>query len=296
MEKFGMFDIKEIKTMKFLIIQENGEHDANRSYRECFCAQRALNALNQECDVWGLNHVGWTKMPDFNFYDIIILLENYDKGWLAQLPLRDFKGIKLLWAIDAHCRGIQYYQNVFQYFDMTYCLQATKDYINDIPNSSWFPNCFDDTLIKPLSNVEKTVDVGFCGNYTNRKPWLDYLEGVVPLKQDIFVIGDEMVKAINSYKIHWNKNLGCDINYRNFETIGCGTLLLTDYNWQYKDLGFKHNENTVFYNSPTDCVIKIKELLANPDEMGRIAQNGYELSKKHTYIERMKGLLSFLSR
>lgn len=277
--------------MKFLIIQEN----ENGAYRECFCAQRALKALGQECDVWGLNHTEWPQMPDFNSYDIIILLENYDKGWLAQLPLRDCPAVKILWAIDAHCRGIQYYQNVFQYFDMNYCLQATKDYINEIPNSSWFPNCFDNTLIKPL-DIEKTVDVGFCGSYANRKEWIEYLSQITPIIQDIGVRGEGMVKAINSYKIHWNKNIGIDINYRNFETIGCGTLLLTDYNWQYKDLGFKHNENTVFYNSPTDCWIKIKELLANPGEMGRIAQNGYELSKKHTYLERMKSLVGFLSK
>lgn len=279
--------------MKFLVIQEN----ENGAYRECFCVQRSLRLLGQECDVTGLNHAGWPQMPDFNSYDVVILLENYDKGWLAQLPLRNFKGIKLLWAIDVHCRGIQYYENVFQYFDMTYCLQATKDYVNLIPNSSWFPNCFDDTLIKPMEDIPRSIDIGFCGNYANRKDWIDYIEHQgVPFCRDISVRGDGMVKAINSYKIHWNKNISCDINYRNFETIGCGTLLLTDYNWQYKDLGFKHNENTVFYNSPTDCVIKIKELLANPDEMGRIAQNGYELSKKHTYLERMKGLLGFLSK
>lgn len=281
--------------MKFLIIQENGEHEANRHYRECFCAQRALIALNQDCDVWGLNHANWPQMPDFNAYDVVIILENYDKGWLANLPLRDCRAVKLVWAIDAHCRGIDYYKGLYEYFRCNYVLQATKDFISEIPNSSWFPNCFDSTLIKPL-DVPKSIDVGFCGNYVNRKNWLDYLEQVQRIHRDIFVIGDEMVKAVNSYKIHWNKNLSIDLNYRNFETIGCGTLLLTDYNWQYKDLGFVHNENVVFYNSPTDCLIKIKELLANPAEMGRIAQKGYELSKKHTYLERMRSLIGFLSK
>ena len=280
--------------MKFLIIQENSQSEADRQYRECICAQRALVTLGQECDVWGLNYPNFDTLPDFNSYDIIIILENDDKGWLAKLPLRNCPAVKIVWAIDAHCRGIEYYRNIFNYFNCNYCLQATKDLVSLIPNSSWFPNCFDDTLLKPL-DIEKTIDVGFCGNYVNRKGWLDYLCQSFPIHQDIGIRGFGMVQAINSYKIHWNKNIGIDVNYRNFETLGCGTLLLTDYNWQYKELGFIHNENVVFYNSPTDCLIKIKELLANPNEMSRIAVNGYELSKKHTYLERMKGLIEFLS-
>ena len=282
--------------MKFLIIQENGEHEANRHYRECFCAQRALIALNQECDVWGLNHSNWPQMPDFNSYDVIIILENYDKGWLGKLPLRDCHAVKIVWAIDSHCRGTDYYKAIFDYFQCHYCLQATKDYLPAIPNSSWFPNCFDDTLIKPLS-IPKTIEVGFCGNLNNREGWLNWLnQNGQDVRRDIFVIGDKMVEAINSYKIHWNKNIANDLNYRNFETIGCNTVLLTDYNPQYKDLGFRHMENCVFYNAPTDCLIKIRELLANPTELARIAANGYELSKRHTYLERMKGLVGFLTK
>ena len=34
-----------------------------------------------------------------------------------------------------------------------------------------------------------------------------------------------MVDAINSYYIHFNRNIGDDINYRTFETTGCKTLL-----------------------------------------------------------------------
>lgn len=282
--------------MKFLIIQENGEHEKNRHFRECFCAQRALVALGQECDVWGLNHAGWPAAPDFNSYDVIIILENYDKGWLAQLPLRNSPALKIVWAIDSHCRGTDYYKAIFNYFDCHYCLQATKDYLPAIPNSSWFPNCFDDTLIKPL-DIPKSTGVGFCGNLNNREGWLNWLnQNGQDVKRDIFVIGDDMVRAVNSYKIHWNKNISNDLNYRNFETLGCRTLLLTDYNYQYKELGFVHNENVVFYNSPTDCLIKIKQLLQNPEELARIASNGYELSKKHTYLERMKSLVAFLSK
>ena len=45
-----------------------------------------------------------------------------------------------------------------------------------------------------------------------------------------------MVKAINSYKIHFNRNHSKDINYRTFETLGCQTVLVTNNTDRLKDL------------------------------------------------------------
>ena len=64
--------------MKILLIQENGRHDANRNYRECFCLQRAFIFHGHECDVWGLGHTNFTNIPEYESYDWIINLENYD--------------------------------------------------------------------------------------------------------------------------------------------------------------------------------------------------------------------------
>jgi hypothetical protein len=72
--------------MKFLIIQENGRHEKNRIYRECFCVQRSLLKLNHECIVWGLGHDNFKSKIDFNSFDVIINLENYDTvGWVPNL-------------------------------------------------------------------------------------------------------------------------------------------------------------------------------------------------------------------
>ena len=84
------------------------------------------------------------------------------------------------------------------------------------------PNAFDDSLVKPL-DIEQKHELGFCGNYVNRRSILEWLEQNHGLHLDIFVIGDDMVKSINSYKCHFNLNIANDINYRSFETIGCGT-------------------------------------------------------------------------
>ena len=95
--------------MKTLLIQENGRHEANRHYRECFCLQRALEHHGYEADVWGLGHDNYVSgEPDYEAYDLVINLENYDEtGWVPSLSKVQTK--KFLWSIDAHCRGIDVY-------------------------------------------------------------------------------------------------------------------------------------------------------------------------------------------
>ena len=98
-----------------------------------------------------------------------------------------------------------------------------------------------------------------------------------------------MVEAINKYKCHFNLNISNDINFRSFETIGCGTLLLTNYNPQYEELGFIDGENCFMYSDPNSLIEKINYIKNN--DTNEIAKNGYELSTKNTYLERVKMLL-----
>lgn len=272
---------------KILLIQENGRHDLNRNYRECFSLQRAFIHNGNHADVWGLDHLNYDKTPEWESYDLIINLENYDEtNWVPDLS--NIKNpIKCLWSVDAHCRGEQVYENTFSKGNYQYLLHSTKDFVSK-PYHVWFPNAFDDELIKPL-NIEKTVQFGFCGNYVNRKPLLEWLRDNHGLKLDIFIIGDKMVEVINTYKCHFNKNMANDVNYRSFETIGCGTILLTNYNPQYIELGFKDNVNCFFYDTLDDLVQKIN-YIKNTD-LNHMKNDILNLSKHHTYKNRVNYLL-----
>ena len=139
--------------MKILIIQENGRHDKNRNYRECFALQRAFLKLNLNCDVWGLGHSNFNTNIDFQSYDLIINLENYGNGWEPNLNSINTK--KILWSIDSHVRGEQPFITEFQRGGYNLLLHSTKDYVNE-NYKIWFPNAYDDTLIKPLE-VEKKI-------------------------------------------------------------------------------------------------------------------------------------------
>ena len=205
--------------MNVLIIQENGRHEKNRNYRECFSLKRAFEKHGHEALVWGLGHKNYEEKIDYEKFDLIFNLENYAHtagDWLPDLS-RTMNPIKILWAIDAHCVGQEIFEMEKQRGRYDYLLHSTKEYVTR-DYHIWFPNCFDDNLVKPNTEIYKKHKIGFCGNYVNRKPMLDWLRKTHGLKLDIFVIGDDMVKAINSYKAHFNMNMNWD---RDWETTIC---------------------------------------------------------------------------
>ena len=275
--------------MKILLIQENGRHEKNRNFRECFSMKKALKKKGAECEVWGLGHENYKENISFNNFDLILNLENYDEtNWVPDLS--NISSKKMLWSIDSHCRGQEVYDREFKRGNYDKMLQSTKYFVNE--NSIWFPNCFDNTLLKN-KNSEKKHSVGFCGNIVNRQPWIDLLSNQeFDFKKDIFVIGEDMVNAVNSYKIHFHKNISIDIAYRNFETMGCGTALVTSFNEDYRDLGMIDGENCMIYRDHNELIQKISLLLENEEYLLKISKAGEELAnRKHTYNNRADLLL-----
>jgi len=282
--------------MRFLIIQENGRHEKNRAFRECFSFQRALQYHGQIADVWGLGHENYEEgyFPDFNNYDTVINLENYDEtGWVPSL--RHISQKKILWAIDAHVKGMDGYMKTANEGQYDVFLQATPEFLHR--DHIWFPNAYDDVLVQPRTlTIKKEYDIGFCGNINNRGPLLDILDKHFKLKRDIFVIGHSMVAAINSYKVGFNANISIDINYRNFETIGCGTCLLTSANAHYGTLGFEDGVNCLIYRSIDEMVEKARDAINNDEKRIAIQRAGHILSQRHTYKHRADLLLRILGQ
>lgn len=273
--------------MNILIIQENGRHDKNKNFRECFCLKRGFDRIGVNSTVWGLGHENFNSDINFNDFDLIINLENYSSGW--EPDLSNINSVKFLWSIDSHVRGEKPFLLEFNKSKYDILLHSTNEFVNE-KYKIWFPNAFDDELIYK-KNIGKRCDVGFCGNVLNRGKFINELSKRYNFIHDEFVIGDDMVNAINSYRIHWNKNISVDINYRNFETIGCGVPLVTNYNINYEKIGFKHMENVIFYKNTNEMFEYIDLVIKDNSLREYIGNNGYLLSKKHTYFERCNFLL-----
>jgi len=279
--------------MKVLLIQENGRHTENRHFRECFCLKRGFEKLGHHAVVWGLGHDNYNLNVDFESFDLIINLENYDSSmWVPDLS--QVNTVKFLWSIDAHVRGEEPYLNEYNAGKYHILLHSTKDYVNE-DFKVWFPNSFDDTLIYQ-KNIEKKWDVGFCGSLLNRHEYIELLSSKYNFRYDNFVIGDSMVNSINSYKIHWNRNISNDINYRSFETIGCGIPLVTNYNYQYEELGFIDGVNVMMYRDTDELISKINLLLSDESLRKSIGNSSLELSRNHTYEKRCDFLINLYNK
>jgi hypothetical protein len=283
--------------MKILLIQENGHHQPNRILRECFSWQRALQEYGDiDVHVWGQRHANFQDKPDFKKFDVIVCMENYDgNNWVPHEEIAQANVKKYVWAIDSHSKGIEYFRWVKNRGKYQTILCSIKHHVGE--NDVWFPNAYDDHIIKPL-RVEKRSFIGFCGcgSTPQRVNMLQTLKTKYPeFIFDDFVIGDAMVESINSFELHFNFNVMDDINYRNFETIGCNIPLITNYNYQYDDLGFKDGKNCIFYKDMNELYEKIDYYKQNKQLLPDIASNGYKLSKKHSYRQRIKYLLKHIN-
>ena len=176
-----------------------------------------------------------------------------------------------------------------------YRADSTKEAIGRVTASSMDTAREQIALIKPLE-LEKIHDIGFCGNINNRGGWLNEIKKYYNLKLDEFVIGEDMVRAINCYKIHFNRNIADDLNYRTFETLGCKTFILTNETPGLSDL-FDVGKNIVTYSNEWDLLDKINYYLKNSNERNTITESGYKhVLENHTYFKRMGSLIKIINK
>ena len=285
--------------MNIVIIQEAGRHDKNRKFRESLNLLRSLSKIDGiNAKVWGLSYPEF--FTPFNeiekWADVIFVIENYTSQWLPINEISKSKKLKIFWSIDSHC-VLQQHQTLCRLLNIDILLNSTEGYIpmfsDLVKKAYWFPNSYPDDLMFP-TNTEKSVDIGFCGNILNRGHIIDSLDKF-GIKKDVFVIGKDMVDAINSYKIHLNCNISNDINYRTFETTGCGTFLLTNYTPGLEKL-FDIGKEIVTYSSIQELSEKARYYLDNHEERIKIQNAGYTRAKnEHTYFHRAKKLLEIIN-
>ena len=282
---------------QILIIQENGRHEHNRQFRECSALQRAFAELGVSSDIWGLGHDNFCQ--PFNDivgqYDAVLSMENYDNGWHPDLSGLNVP--KAFWCIDAHM-GVERYLDFVRGHRFDVVFNSTEHFVDRFAGlagaSLWLPNAYDSFLVDKMFNVLKTVPLGFCGNVVNRGEWIEYLKQRWDLRHDEMVIGPDMVRAVNGYQIHWNLNASIDINYRTFETLGCRTLLVTNYTPGLEKL-FTIGEHLVVYENQRDLDEKIGYYLQQPEEREKIASNGYRhVRQNHKYTHRAEEILQTL--
>lgn len=152
---------------------------------------------------------------------------------------------------------------------------------------------FDPLIFYPGSEEERTRGIVFCGNYRGygRESRLvrmrDAHPGLVEWRRLEY---RKMPAYLRSAKIGWNQimhgpptNDRC-INYRVWEVIGSGTMLLCSYS---KDIPLTPGVHYVAWDSEADLVRKAKLFLERDEYRKQIADAGLkEALAKHTWQHR----------
>jgi glycosyltransferase involved in cell wall biosynthesis len=173
------------------------------------------------------------------------------------------------------------------------CFSYAEKMKNYSIRSEWMPNAFPADLINVAPGTLREVCVGYCGTMGNeeRQHYLSFLAGSIKMKCQIMVLGDAMASALGSYQISFNRNVGDDINYRTFESMGAGAMLLTN-DMPGLEILFDIGKDCITYNTDIDALKKIQYYLENNAERLQIAENGYvKVHKMHTYDKRAERIV-----
>ena len=287
--------------MKWLIIQSDGAHkgqdgwEPNWFLRECYAIQHALKVFGDRVDVWGLRHANYAQTPDFSSYGGIFTIENYEFNWLPRVNKYD-RALRLFWIIDAHWQPLNTYADAIKGYDIV--LHSTRGFVEPYQKlypqvkHVYFPNGVDDRYFdanKYRSKPHRKPLIFIGGKSAPRAEAIDRMTTECGMEYGYGITGLKYIEAVLDAKIQFNKGLNGDINYRNWETIGLGTCLLTEYDPEMETLGFQHNVNCLFYRT-IDEAIALAKLYTTNGVWLRIANAGYDLSQQHTYAQRIADL------
>jgi spore maturation protein CgeB len=200
------------------------------------------------------------------------------------------KGVNTVFYTDPHTglRGI--YDRHENQYDYRYNPQT----VYSKPNETYLPYAADSVYHRPMENIEKIYDVCIIGNYyPQRVQLIDRLRALgINCFFQLGLAKEDAQLIMNQSKICVNWSSLDDLTARVFETMGSGTCLVAN---RVPDLNGLFVEDTEFvgFSSMEEAINKVQSLLANPDKLNEIANNGRLAIEngKHFWDDRLNTIL-----
>lgn len=314
---------------RWLILQSDGAHRhvhsasqaPNWFLRECRAWRHALRQCGIGADLSGPRHGDPSQSAPRNLldYSVILLAEQYEVATflpqlqeLQNLRWREAGSTRphiLTWVVDSHYQTLEAYRPLCQVADVL--LHANREaiapYRAAFPKKVrhlWFPNATDARYFntRVYAPAVKTQDVSYYGSLGGRRvefmtKFTDCCRSPNSIKFSVhFATGMDYIHGIRSSRIHLNLPIGDhmrDLNYRNFETIGLGTCLLTEYHPDLETLGFEHLTNCLFYRDVHEAY-QLADMALATGLWEPIGAAGAQLAETNTYTARVSRLLQLL--
>ena len=195
---------------------------------------------------------------------------------------------KAFWAIDTH-QFLNLQREKAKYFDVI--LSAQKNAVSELPSSDsgnvyWMPAGA--SIHERDYQLNRDIDCAFVGSivptlHIKRKEIIDYLKVNIPNFQCFSNVFLEKKAGLSSrIKIMINQSLRNDLNFRIFESMACGCMVITDklINNGLNDL-FGEGKEIITFFSKEDLKDKIQYYLSHEEELKSIATAGQEKVLKY---------------
>ncbi len=220
--------------------------------------------------------------------------------------IEDIPVPRLYYALDVHL-NYHWQHHYAQLFDHVFVVQ--KDYVplfadRGLP-AAWLPWGADAPFLA-TSDRPRKYDLAFVGAVDRAsRPKRAALVELLRRSFGMAVFGvdaaqrlsaDETARVLSQTKIAFNEAILGDVNYRVFEAMACGALLLTEAVGNGLGDIFRTGEHLITY-TPETLVPLVQHYLGAELERARIAASGRALvHAEHTLTVRMQQLTSTLRR
>lgn len=208
--------------------------------------------------------------------------------------LEDLTCPKFAWLIDTH-KKIEFHRLIARKVNLTFFAHKAWGHVFDRP-CAWLPLHADQEIYHPIER-ERDLDLVFVGSQTWRADPLRAIAARHGLRLEIATTTGAREKSETAAlyarsKLVFNRHVTNDLNFRVFEALAAGRVLLTDAqdNGQYEL--FEEERHLVLYKGERDLERQILRLLADAGLRGRIEQEARQLAQaSHTTRARVGQLV-----
>lgn len=163
----------------------------------------------------------------------------------------------------------------------------------------WLPFACDLEVFHP-SDVERDLDVAFIGQpmsgSTGRAEVMERLASKFRINDRHYRLRNEIPAVYSRAKIVLNLPLKDDLNFRTFEAMSCGAMLLTRRIDNGQEELFSEGTHYAAYSDDDELFAKVEYYLAHSEEREAIANAGLaEIRARHRLEQRLDYLLRCVS-
>jgi glycosyltransferase involved in cell wall biosynthesis len=202
---------------------------------------------------------------------------------------------KFAWLIDTHKKPA-FHAEIARDMDLTFYAHKVWGHVFK-GASAWLPLHADEKFFHPVERA-RDLDVVFVGSQEWRAEPLRRIAERHGLKIEVRCTTGPREKSETAAlyaraKLVFNRHCANDLNFRVFESMACGRVLLTDAQWNGQYDLFEDKEHYLLYKDERDLESLIIEYLARDEGRKRIEQGAFETARKHhTTAARVRQLVA----